>query len=393
VRVVFLGAGASIAAGYPAGRQVLTAIEQHFHDGVVEENAKVYWQLFDTARRVQGPERLLWLSSNPEVVASYLDLCFEALQASNADIERYTASVIQETQRITDSVQRNEAVNRESAAIESMYESSDRSQFNRAVRARLGLLESIGVFFRNQHWRDQSIAPLGPSYLRDLLSELGQGDVVITTNYDSLAERVLLALGKWSPRDGYGFDIDLTSCEPGSLQLAGRQEQPLHDSLLLPTTVPVLKLHGSVGWRSRSPGLGPRVIGEDNYRRAPRLYIDQHFFRGLPLPLLAFDRLEPAYGAPGRPVIMLPTYMKRTDRHELQTIWLKAGRCFAMADEVLAIGSSLPQADLGLRVLLYALVERLEAGRVKVSLRDPGRAAWDAWRDLLGDKVQWDPSP
>jgi len=21
------------------------------------------------------------------------------------------------------------------------------------------------------------------------------------------------------------------------------------------------------------------------------------------------------------------------------------------------------------------------------------RAAWDAWRDLLGDKVQWDPSP
>jgi hypothetical protein len=42
------------------------------------------------------------------------------------------------------------------------------------------------------------------AYLQGELAFVRDGDVIITTNYDTLAERTLMEEGRWSPGDGYG---------------------------------------------------------------------------------------------------------------------------------------------------------------------------------------------
>src|SRR5262249_30688248 len=69
------------------------------------------------------------------------------------------------------------------------------------------------------------------------------GDAVITFNYDVALDRALKRSGKWTIRDGYGFEIERLALEP--------------------STCTLLKLHGSTNWRGELFG-GMEGFGQWN---------------------------------------------------------------------------------------------------------------------------------
>ncbi len=403
MHVILVGAGACIPAGYPGGQDLLSSVERHFNDAVVEMNAKSYWSWFlearARARSVASPElRLLWESVNPEVVASYLDLCLEALGSDDRDIDRYVHGTLSHLPPAPNREFRRAAIDTASQVVAQRYENPARDALNDARRARAGLLVGVNTFFRDLHWRDSQSQPAGPVYLRERLSVLRKGDVVITTNYDCLIERVLLADSRWSPSDGYGFAVPLSTIQSADAQFRGGGDpNPLPLVVQKPSEVQILKLHGSVGWTTNPSPFGPAVLGDELYEY-PQLYVSQDLFRGLasaegPLTTLVFDTREPALGQPGDPAIVLPTYLKRTEGHEFHAIWLQVSQALAQADTVDIIGSSLPESDIGIRVLMNPLRARLASGSVTVRVQDPSPEAAHRWKLLLGRLVQWDPHP
>ena len=100
--------------------------------------------------------------------------------------------------------------------------------------------------------------------------------------------------------------------------------------------VKLLKLHGSVGW----------YVGE----RKQLFLHDAKFLKFMDFgspgdPLCVQDLSEPV-GSPFPPWIALhPSYLKRVELPEMQTIWAVAARALATADELHVIGYSLPESD------------------------------------------------
>lgn len=387
MKVLFLGAGTSMPVGYPSGRDLLAAVENHFRDQTVDEGTRASWQHFLDVRKaalVQAPSHLalIWGSTNPEVVASYLDLCSEALDADDDDIDRYTHAVIND--RRTD-------VDEQARVVEARYQDDARKPLEQARLARWGLLRGIASLFLYRHFDDDRERPSGPAYLGALLGQLNDGDVVVTTNYDCLVERCLFAQHKWSPHDGYGFDVRLTTVQPGDAPLSRPTSLP--GRLQVPSAVTVLKLHGSIGWTTRSPQfkLGPRPVGLDDYLREPTLFLSIDLLRpfgsALGVPLHDENEPHPQGGVAGDDAMILPTHLKRAEGIELQTVWSKAAEALTRASGITVIGSSLPAADHGLRVLFTPVRARLLSGAVKVDVRDPRMHVCDRWQQFLGASV------
>jgi len=394
VRVLFLGAGASAAAGYPLGTKLLVEMEQYFRRGNVEANARQYWRWFQDAQvQANAPFRLLWRSSNPEVIASWLDLCVEALSSDDDDIEAEAERLVRESLP-SDPIERARAMERGSEAIQARYDDPDRQPYVAALRARVGFLHALATYLRDCHFRDSRESPRGPDYLRDRMSTLQSGDVVVTTNYDSLAERCLLAIGLWFPSDGYGFDVPLTSIHPSDLpavSAVSRGKLPVAPNLK--AKVKVLKLHGSVGWMRHAGHFGPAVLGRTDYRNQRLLYLDQHLLRGLPWETPFFDSREPPFGDPGSPEIVPPTFFKRTKGNEFREVWAAAGEALTSASDLEVIGASLPASDAGVRALLTPLRSRVRRRDLRVVVQVTSEAAYENWCDVLGDNVAWNKAP
>ena len=92
--------------------------------------------------------------------------------------------------------------------------------------------------------------------LRAFAQKLKAGDVVITFNYDATMERVLLDQGKWSLRDGYGFDLVFQKSR------SDKAPVPLDKSSIL-----ILHLHGAIGWYRRPASLD--TLPASAYGRGP----------------------------------------------------------------------------------------------------------------------------
>ena len=204
-----------------------------------------------------------------------------------------------------------------------------------------------------------------PDRLGDLRRFVGKhvttGDVIITFNYDCLAERVLKEANLWSVRDGYGFVRTLkNSTGTASLQLSRCK---------------VLKLHGSLGWVSS--------------------VIDSGFFiQEEALKFAGYEGMsDSGYGNFGgqRPLI-LPSFIKQVDTHPLPRLWRFAADALRGADRVIFLGYSMPDADSAAWVLfltsvqqkaLYCWYEDLELERVH-KIRKRFQAAGIDITDLKG---------
>jgi hypothetical protein len=194
-----------------------------------------------------------------------------------------------------------------------------------------------------------------PAALYDRLAEVtAAGDVIITFNYDLAVERSLRRSGKWSVRDGYGFDL-------------GTPEQR--------SSVQVLKLHGSMNWRALLFGgktRGGFISHGDSLGHRPVLFFkpDHEYlgYEGFVDPLCANMT-----SAPVLPALILPGLPKRfyfetsfgrewTDFWD--SIWRQAADSLCTADEVVIIGYSLPVADIAARELLLNPSRRKGSTRI-----------------------------
>jgi hypothetical protein len=356
MKVFFLGAGASHKAGYPLASGLLEALRSEA-ERTRSINGQQGWAIYEKfVERTQGPLRRVLQSPNPEVAFTLLDLLGEARESEEqAWLKQLKPSTEEDVlERVKNPPRRNEP--KEFADVEV------------ALR---GLLDSLVRYFWWKHVQDQPPeAAHRWAYLSRELEGLKPGDVVITTNWDTLLERVLLDAGLWTPTDGYGFDVDLVTY---------RRREALPESFRDSSAVKLLKLHGSFGW----------YLDRQN-----SIYLSRaRFLQHLPLrhgtsEVLCEDRAEPLNQTSTQPrALVYPTYLKRLEYPQLQAIWSRASTALRDATEFHAIGYSLPLSDTAIRVLLNPLRGRHERGEARILVEDPDPGAQGRWKTLLGEDI------
>jgi len=365
MRVILLGAGASKCAGYPLAGELISEIKNEA-DGASRSlwNFTSAWNSWEGAvSRCTGLLGLLLRNPNPEVVLSVPDL-FDAawnseLRQNWTDYRRVNRGQIPE----------QEGAERVRARVRNAR------RFQELIIASMRFRDCLDMYFRSKHVEDSKKENRSRrQYLRRLLSDLRDGDTILTLNWDTTIERTLLEDGRWTPRDGYGFPKRLLCKADPTIRVR-----------LPKSKIKVLKLHGSVGW----------------YRsRQGRLYLDYDHgylkYLGVPTSrgdILMFDP-EAEIGGPNRdPVVAYPSFLKQLPGTELQEIWQAATRAVLTADSIEVWGYSLPESDIGVRVLLTPLRSRLSSRSVEVSVHDPSAEVGSRWKDFLGRKTRIDRRP
>jgi len=159
------------------------------------------------------------------------------------------------------------------------------------------------------------------SVLRNWTSILGDGDIIITFNWDILHESALWTVGKWHYADGYGFRCADYSGTARS-------------------TVKILKLHGSANWAQRS-----------EHDCEPSIEHKKTFFAG------SVDGPETYLKAAGQwnegRNLIIPSYLKDIASNRLLLhLWNQASDVLANATAVIVVGYQLYPADAPARQLL-----------------------------------------
>jgi hypothetical protein len=358
MRVLVLGAGASRSAGYPLASELMTTIER---DARESKNIQLLeaWNGWASIKNSAPPELQILLDHpNPEVTLSFLDLC--RICFKDGLVERFPKDLRDEA--VSDALSRDEI-------REHLYLSAAHAWIDKAGTAVLRLVESLNEYLTYKQYVDlESPTPRG--YLRDLFSMLSRGDAVITLNWDAAADRSLFEIGRWSPRDGYGFEKRLVpelSSNPADLPAR----------ILTPSEVVLLKLHGSVGWFSR---------------HEHHLAFDSNF-----LQTLFADKIDEVIsdadaGAhlEGRPLLTHPSYLKVVQNSFLREVWRRADVVIRSADRVDFWGYSLPESDIAVSLLLAPLRWRAAKNEVAICVHNPSGEALDRYRSFFDGHVSLD---
>jgi hypothetical protein len=307
---------------------------------------------------------VLGTSSNPEIILSLADL-FDA--AAEGEDRQRTVGAIQHYKNTGESTVTD---------LERYFDSPERGFLSSAQIGRARLLYALDLFFRFKHIADQHAEASTRGYLAGLIADLGPGDAVLTFNWDSLVERLLLETGRWFPADGFGFARQLLVDHQFGRR---RRRRPLEATLYRPSDVLVLKLHGSFGWRLAGDGIfldGPEYLdGFDFMLGGSRLFLR--------------DSEQPESYSPTDPLVAYPSFLKRLSHPLLEAIWSTASARLATADVVQVIGYSLPPSDGAARALLLPLAARCRAQAVRVIVRDPSDRTLDNWRSFLGPCAEY----
>lgn len=158
-----------------------------------------------------------------------------------------------------------------------------------------------------------------------------------------------LALGKWSPKDGFSFSVDFT----------GENAEQLSES-----DVKILHLPGSTGWyktRACHPG---RTVS-----------LSPAFLEGLDL-FGVVDSTLPDCSTDESDILMNPTYLKTYELGgnadtSLIDIWRLGADALRRADQVFVIGYSLQEAD---SAALALLLGACDSARIVIVNRDMAAA-------------------
>jgi hypothetical protein len=356
MRVLILGAGASNKAGYPLARNLIDAVgtEARVTQNVTFQDAWKFWENYRD--NTSGLIRSLVHSSNPEIVLSVPDLFEITIEAEDQhQFEKALKNLEEQTdESITE--------------YKSYLDSDSRIQLQAAVSARYRFLICLDWFLRHWHVQDAK-NPDRRTYLKELFNGLQRGDVVITLNWDTTAERTLGEAGLWNPVDGYGFSKQLVHrthdwAEPQTLPHNFPKSE-----------VKVLKLHGSFGWLLEQQQV---VFERAGYlAHFPFKYKDEDLF--------LWDASESDIGTPEKFALLYPSFFKRIEISQFQMIWNAASQALQLADEVDVWGYSLPLSDTAIRVLLTPLRFRSQEGTARVTIHDPSDETLVRWRLFLGE--------
>lgn len=357
--VLFLGAGASADAGYPLASQLLERIESHVAQSPFQDE-KRDWQRFTRfGNSASGALSMVLRCTNPEVVLTVPDLLEAGLSTSDSD----------HWKRVKTALRDGDEENLDS--LQQYWSDPGRNELVQAVLAKEAFQRLADCFFSHQHCSDSlPAAKVRRCYLDRALSTLTEDDIVITTNWDTLAERVLLEQGKWYPTDGYGFRVRV---------LSGPEWGP-QEELRETTKIKVLKLHGSIGWFRTEHSSRELYLRHDNYLQ---------YFSTPEHPTIRDASCPPSgHGPDVNPVVAFPSYLKQLEDEKLQAIWDQAASALYSSDRIEFVGYSLPAADVAIRALLNPLRRRLADGACSVTAvvaRDA--RSEQRWREFLGPDV------
>ncbi len=363
--VLFLGAGASVDAGYPPTASLLNDMAKCFENSVVV-NDRTEWEKFDSFRRnADGVVGQILNSSNPELVLTLPDLVEETRQYADNQ-----ASLIMKQAR-------HSGNEKGLSKFARWFSGKARTELSDITLIKPSFQRVAQSFFLRRHCDDTGEAERERrDYLHTALSNLDSGDVVITTNWDTLAERVLLELDKWTPSDGYGFPVTITL----------KPNVNSHESLATlnqPSKVKVLKLHGSAGWfRTEEGG------ASDDFYLCYARYLQYLGPEWCEHEIHDAKEPPPGHGPNLNPVILFPSYLKQLNDPVLRSIWEQAAEALNQAKEVTFVGYSLPSADVAVRVLINPLRQKLADKKTEAIVVNPDKNVLASWKDFLGDSVK-----
>jgi hypothetical protein len=360
VNVYLTGAGASASAGYPLGDKLLTSIGEYVSEpgdpgGLCPDKAT--WN-----------EVCKWLKTNPDAVIR------EAYRNGNWEYLFTTLDLAYWL--FADTIARQTGpsgiYSRSFSATRVPPEIAYRREIQPYLKAHDVLLQGLWAYLRKKH-HDDRVACDNENwkYLYQFADvELKRGDNVITLNYDSTLERVLLAREKWHPGRGYGFKVEFVRSRSDTTALDSKE-----------SPVIVLHLHGAVGWSQKAftfkdqtePGLITKCLEEP-------IWLDSEFLEDL-----GFDAVDTWAQAPSPytdHLLLYPSFLKspggEPGSHALTGLWKAAAKALRDAEMVFIIGYSLPAADTATAALLVG-----NCDRQKVEVVDPSKATHARLRGLL----------
>lgn len=235
--VLFLGAGASFDAGYPLAGELLKKLKSKRNTLGNKEIHEKFFKFIDEFKKQQKIDSL----SNVEIIFTYIDLIISSRDEilNNAHKKYIKQGLSVEDNKYYENLSGDENYN-----------------LSRESKVAMGYFsELVDNFFMDiySNFEDKT------EYLARGFSSLKQGDAIITTNWDILAEKILFSLNKWQPSDGYGFQRTFVKYN---------RRQNIHEELKIePSQVLVLKLHGSIGWR----------LGDSKIYEEPILMLDKNY--------------------------------------------------------------------------------------------------------------------
>jgi len=368
--VFFLGAGASACLGYPLGSDLLPSLSREVDSSrlVNLQDAWKKWKQFtDSAKEaLVKDDRLarLVLNPNPEIALSAIDLMDAALEWEDEEAEE------------SGILKANQDFNAGLESIRAYYRGPGREVLSEARMARTSLLHSLNWYFSLKHGEIIALPRSSRDYLRGALAKEGlkSGDVVVTTNWDAVAELTLTEDGQWNPADGYGFSRRLVNALTGP----NGRPRPRPPDVTRSSVVKVLKLHGSFGW----------------YEYHEKLFLGYHdFLYHFPFQhgsetITLKDAATPELTGYETTILLYPSFLKRVRIPELYEVWNLAGEAVRVAKKVVVIGYSLPEADTAVRTLLLPLRFRALKGDVRVVVFDKSNETIGRWQEFLGGNAQ-----
>lgn len=348
MRAYVLGAGASYPI-YPLGSALFSAIDEHIQSCGPCVNRFDY--------QADWPKVKEWLTnnSNPLLRQAYwnenIEQIFTVLDLAEGLISDSHISLLRAVKLGVDEVKKAEA-HHDSFAV-------DIREY-RDVRGKL--LWAMEDFFLQRNYNDlKDYESDRWTNLKRFGALLEPGDIVITFNYDSTIERVLLDLGKWAVSDGYGTRL--------VFQQNNFDTTPV---TFLPSDVKILHLHGAVGWYTKpvfSPGFDLSVevggpIPRNALSAAPletEIALDPLLLQGLGIYYV--DASLPRRPPDEYQIMLHPSFLKEyggADRRNriFNRLWRMALDALRNAEEVTIIGYSLPPADSAAWTLLHTGCDR-----------------------------------
>jgi hypothetical protein len=193
---------------------------------------------------------------------------------------------------------------------------------------------------------------------------INRGNIVITTNWDTLIERAASARGL-------------------PYRLNGTQ---LHDELL------VLKLHGSIDWLLRKDAtkhVHKKTYGSlrelyGSTRASPKGVSDDVIRTRVSNPGSAWRTIK---NSTKQPLMVMMAPGKGLALEPLLELWESAYKAIGSASRLEIIGYSMPEDDVEIRTLLRAGVQR-GSKEPKLVVRNPDADVHTRVRDLIHDSIE-----
>ena len=348
MRAYVLGAGASHPI-YPLGGELFNEIDKYIL------GRGPYFNRFDYQKDWPPLKDLLKCSSNPLLRQAYgngnIEQIFTVLDLAENLFSNSQISMLKKSVEGT--------AEAEAAVANHRFFASGIKEY-RDVRSKL--LWAMEDYFLHRNQLD--LESYGSAQWKDLKrfgTFLQSGDVVITFNYDSTVERVLLDQKKWAPSDGYGTEIVFQKNQDDKTRVG-----------YSPSMVKVLHLHGAIGWYSKppfSPDFHPRAEGGGAIPRealspAPletEIALDPLLLQGLGIQYV--DASLPRRPPQESQILLHPSFLKEYEAEDrpsqvFNRLWKMASDALRNADEVTIIGYSLPPADSAAWTLLHTSCDR-----------------------------------